>query len=480
MKLANSRRLLFFIFTLGLILRLAQRLPTLWDGDNSYYYLIARHIVQYADHPVKGPYAWAIKSQYPVIGYYILALPMLISSNLEFIISLIAATHALAVFPIYLIGKLLFNNRTGLLSALFFAVATNEIFYSRNILGGSLIIPLTVFSFAFFLIFLKKSKLGFFFLSYLFIFISSFIYYTPFLLLIPYAVWAYLKTKNYKLVFFSNLLLFLFFTLLNIPLIKTYIRDGVYPSFRPNFSIFKITGFVPLYLESIFRIEKLNILPAVIILLILLVGSILLNNLSLKKIAFLLFPIGIFLIAVSNNSEYCCSSYFTPVFPFYYLLIGYLGINIISAKKLSFRLSGFFLLFYFLSLISNSYDRLYRKQDDYLTKQKLAEQMIIEVRQNELQDFNTLMVLGNYIHSPSLWYFFEEKLEYQFSKFSGDSDFGINMINETPEYLFIVCDKEKIEKCHSKFLGKYGEYFMIKRMTDVGNFAVFLFKRLPT
>ncbi|HSW75704.1 MAG TPA: glycosyltransferase family 39 protein [Candidatus Saccharimonadales bacterium] len=91
--------------------------------------------------------------------YYLLAIPFLLSSGNPLISSIfLILIQCSTVILIYLFGKMLVNERVGIISSLLFAVSFNSILFARWLSNPPLSIPFVVLTMLFLLNFLKGSK----------------------------------------------------------------------------------------------------------------------------------------------------------------------------------------------------------------------------------------------------------------------------------------------------------------------------------
>jgi len=447
---------LLVLFIVGTFLRLI-RIPAQWDGDFAQFYLVANHIVKYKEFPAVGQYASAINFYYSPYSYYILAFLMLFNSSVQFIISVFALTHSLSVFTVYLIGKSLFDNsKTGLLAAFFFAIASTEIFYSRSLMGNTIVIPFTLMSFLFFILYMKKSKILHLLMSYGFIFFGGLFNYAHFPVVVIYAIYSCFKTGKILKVICLNMLFVLFYAAFNFPLLMIFDTKTIYFPYFSGINIYKSLYDIYLFLESVFAVDPSNIIKGLLLIWFLTGVNIFYKKYNFKPLFILFSSILIIYFLLSFICRTCYPSYYTSVYPFFYFCLSFLIVNLISLKKFFAWAVIYGALIFSVYIFTNDMHRMYFYDDTYENMDLIADKIIADAKFYGYHNFNAVVINGqNFWHSPTVWYFLEKKMNQKFAK-TATVPLGLEMAGK-PDGIYVICKDESI-KCLDFFKKKYNGY----------------------
>jgi len=175
-KLNNHQLKIILLLTAILILAALLRFYHL--GSRPLYWDEPQHTVGVASQSLSFIVSTNYGSNlYPLLLHFILPL-----GNTEFMARLPAALFGLlSVLGIFLVGKLLFGKKEGIIAALFLAVSTHSIYFSQQARGYSGLMLFSLFSLYFLLNALKENKMFFWVLYVLFSILNI---YTIFLALI--------------------------------------------------------------------------------------------------------------------------------------------------------------------------------------------------------------------------------------------------------------------------------------------------------
>lgn len=389
---------------------------------------------------------------------------MLLNSNLSFVIGFIAILHGLSILTVYHLGRLIFKSyKVGLVSAFFFTVSTAEIFYARSLMGNSLIIPVTLLSFLFFIKYLKGTNKNHLYLSYGLIYFSGFFNLSQLVIIFIYAFLVLIKERNILFTFLTNTLPLVIFVILNLPLLLFLKNNPVNNVLHFNFPINALPMSIYLFLESVFPIDNGNILPGGLVLLMLFAGNLIYSRKFLRPLflplAFIL--ITVLTVAILNNRG-CCSSYFTAVYPFYYLISAYLVCNLIKRTKKITSLIAFIFLLSLIYFFTNDLKPMYVKYEAYPLFEKVADLLIADAKNRNLDNFQVLVgdkdrASPNFWHSPTLWYFLEKKLNKKFIKVSNITESNLELAFDS-QTIYLFCEANSELLCRKNFRLHYSNY----------------------
>lgn len=475
--------LLFLLTILGLIVRLF-RLPSLWDGDFAQYFLVAQHIVKYGEIPLVGQYASAINGHYSPWGYYFLALIMSLSSQMTFVVGFLAVLHGLSIFTIYRIGGLIFKNKkTGFLAAFFFAVSSAEIFYARSLMGNSIIIPIILLSFFFLFKYMRTSYKKYLFYAYLLIFLSGLFNIAQLVVLPVYVLTEYIKDKKIKFSLAAIILLTTVYLILNIPLLLSLDIKFTSTPRMLNFSLQNFFSAIYLFFLSIFPSQPANILPAELVLAVLLFINFILVPKLIKPLLFPFLMIFITVLAVSLlNNRNCCSSYFTHVFPLFFLISAY-GIHALTKfRSFIVKILAFFFLIIIIYLITNDLHPMYIRYEAFPSTEKLTEEIIADAKRKKYNDFQVLVGDRDsgapiFWHSPTVWYFLENKLNKKFTRVTNENESNLEM-TAIPERIYLICESQAEKFCRENFSLGFSNFRAKYKIKHQGGLISFLYQKV--
>lgn len=464
--------LLFLMFIFGLSLRLI-KIPGMWIGDSATDYTIANHIVNFHEFPLKGPHPSAFPLPYSPVWYWFLALILIVNSKLTFLISVFAVLHSLSIITIYKIAKLLFNSgKTALLSAFFFATSSSEIYFSRNVWGNHVSIPFFLLSFFFFVKYLRTKEFFYLFFSIInILFISLFNYANlPFVLL--YALFIYLRTGKIRIILKYLFIFGILFAAMHFHLL--YSLDSFafkQSSGSGTFYPASVIRNIYLFLESVFPVSPQLINFAIFGLVILVIF-----NFKFKKLMLPVSFITLNILAGSFISSKCCYTYYTSVYPFFFLIVAYL----IFASWQKFKLWKKFLMvlfiIFFTRLFTADYKAMYARHDQYGLYSQVSEVIISDARANPriFNNFNTVFINDkDTVDSPIFWYFQEKGLKRRFAQVSAVR-LNLQMVVR-PAYLYLVCPDLEWSICRKIFPAEYPAYRLIKKFPNLDKYTIILY-----
>ena len=469
------RLVLIMLFIIGSVLRLI-KIPSGWDGDFAQFYLTAYHIVKYGEYPVVGQFASAINFYYPPFAYYFLAFLMLFNSSLEFVISFFAICHSLSILTVYALGRNLFDSpKTGLLSAFFFTFASTEIFYSRSLMGNSIVIPFMLLSLLFFTLYLKNSNKRHLIISYSLIFLSGLFNYAHFPFLLVYSIYTYFKTKRLFKIIFFNLLFIASFVLFNFPLLIVLKKNSLFlPSYQ-GINPEKLVQDLFLYFQSVFIFNPANIFKGYILVIVLTFINIFYKNYRFRPVLLLASLISATYLSLFFVCRECFPAYYTSVYPFFYLILSFLIINLINIKKKSARAVAYFSLIFSMFIFTNDIKSMYYFDRTYPDMEVIAEQIKADVIKYDRRNFNALVIFKkDYWHSPTIWYFLEKKMNIKLTRVA-ITPLGLEMSNQ-PANLYIICiDEDK--DCLGYIKTNYGHFSLKYQLSAELPYRVYLLEK---
>lgn len=311
-----------------------------------------------------------------------------------------AFLNLLACLSLYLISLNWKQKIAGLMSALLFAVSPLMIIYSQSMFNSYFLISFTIFSFLSFSIFLNKQKFCWLFLSGLFAGIALQANFLAYGLIISFLIWFILQKTKFWLKSFSFIIGVLLATspylifevrhqFFNTHGFILWLREG-------GGSGFTLFGFFRNIIESFgqifyFTLANQNLL--VTILLIAFLTSLILlfkkKDLFLKLI--LLF-LSITLVLARIYPGKMLDHYLGAVFPFVFLLFGYLFQKSLKSKfKIIISLIFAFIIFFNLSAYRFKTNNGYGMLDNWNMKETKKAAKIIA--NNADENFNIANLL---------------------------------------------------------------------------------------
>ncbi len=479
--------LLVVIVIVGLGFRLFRLSDLLWAQrgfDDQRDMLVSRHIVDFGETIGRGPLAGGgfnlIKNS--PYYYYLTAFLWFVSGGTPFSFSVTCLLLVSFVIPLsYLVGKQLWDKKTGLIAAAFFSLNQELIFESRHFTQPYLI-PL--FTLSLFWILTWKPSIKSVCLALCCLFIPLHFHYSI-LLFFPVGLWWILhvwlvifdegKTnkKQLALPFLVGIILGL------IWIFSTYTR---FPFDQIYFFVFNFTGSKGHFILNVqnsasllFKLlwSQVNLLKEAISVILLALTLFWPKVLRDQKSQRNFWIFNSFLISYLLSIFFggnLLQSYVSGFVPF--LLIGIaVGLRIIILKNrfVGYLLTGVLLI----ALTQTSKNALYfdLPATSYYEKSRQATNAIyqdynlnhIQLNNDNLEDFGVVtLVTGNPQPfdgwgTSGIWFLLEQKFKHPLVKLS---DWGVNSypLASNPTFLYMVCDHrtnpELIEKeCLNRFTG---------------------------
>ena len=462
--------LLILTLLFSFILRFYKFDQTLrFDADEAMAYLIAERIIEDKFLLLVGPFTSLGQSVnvVPPTYYYLITFLYWLFRSAIAVTFVFLLIEIAAVYFIFRFGQLLTGARTGMLSALYFAVSSSMISYSRDI-WMPYRLPFFI-AVSFYLIFLSSlKKSGRLLLLSLIFYVISLMYISSLLLFLPFIV-LYLqayKKINHKEKIYKGLLqiifaLFLFY----LPVFLFEIRNN-YPflDFIRNIStsnqnlitfgfenyISSLTANIKLFIRSIIAAD-FNFLPLIFLFLTLFIYSCSNKEIKFKK--------EILIILTVFSSGFLLSGFYggkiliyhlAPLYPFFFILSAYITsvINTALLKKFSianftvFTIILFFILKYFIGnfLAENSrFNNLSgyhnRNQGFYMEAQYI-------LQSSENKGFNIFTVTPDDktgYHTTSYYYVLNKFSEINRIPFNNAGNWLNPFPAEKKELLFLIC-----------------------------------------
>lgn len=466
----------------GLSLRLV-KMPAMWIGDSATDFLVAKHIVKFQDFPLTGPYPSAFPLPISPLWYWYLALFILINDKLPFMISVFALLHSLSIITVYGIGRLLFKGvKVALIAALFFTVSASEIYFSRNLWGNQVIIPFVLASVYFFLKYQKSQNVFELIVSLLFLLFANLITYASLPFILVYAYFIFKKTGNFKkavliLGFYGMIFILLHFhwiyTVKTLNMTPSHLKKDILPV-----SLLKNGYF---FLQSVFPFNPKTLKLAFIGL----VGLITINIKSFLKgflfIKPLMLPFSVITLTLIGGSlvrSECCYTYYTAVYPFFFLVIAFLLIYDWRLRNIFLKSISLFFIIFFTVLFTTDYKRMYDRHNQYLIYGEVTGRILEDTRRSgkKLSDFNAVFINDQvYVDSSIFWYFLEEKTAGKFAKVSNNR---LNLeINFWPQYLYVVCSDLELLICQKIMMDDFPEYRLSKKIPNFDKYIITLYSK---
>lgn len=445
---------IYVLLICGLYLRL-QKIPSDWNPDIAKQFLTSYHIVKFHEYPLVGPYAEGSDFFYPPFLDYFYSVPMLISTNIFFIIGLIAILHSLAIILIYLTGTLYYQNRyCGLLAAVFYTFATTEIFYSRSI-TGHIVIPFALISFYFFLQFLKTSKKILILISYLFMLTGSLFNYPLALFSIIYAWEIYKKYKSIVKPIALNTVFYFSLVCIHLPLLIN--SNGFDFTTRKQFIFSDLASYLNIFFESIFYHQESKVIGTTAFSVLLVINLIFQKSMIKKNrpLILLFFINFIFVVLIHNNL--CCTTYYLAVYPLFFIFSSYLAVNILKSKRIISKVFSLVLIMILILTLSANYEDMYTKHNKFTTFEEVADIIIKDTKIHSIDNYNAIFASPDLpiIFDPMIWYFFEVKTGKKVVNLVNNK-YKFEMIS-VPEVLYVYW-QNNYKSNPDRYLKKYKMY----------------------
>lgn len=496
--------LLFFILVCSILLRTFRFSQTLNLGtDQSMAYILANHILKYNHLLLVGPLTsfWEINLLPPIYYYLVTFLYLLLKS--EVLVSFSFTIFGIiAIYFLYKLSKTYFNVKTALISAHLFSFSLPMIEYSRDIWEPHLVPFFIILSFYFFILFAKKEKIIFYYLS-LTSFMISFMYVSSFTLLIPYLYISIMQTltvfKNkMKSVLFSILSISAFLMLTYLPvlffeathrfpslniMLKALQGETKYLSANGNFLQKIVNNFTIIYSSATNNLNgSLNILSMSILILFILKKFLYFpdKNKNFKNLVIITFTPFILSGFYQQKAEIYR---FASIYPFFYLLLSYFLYNFFNflLSKKNYLIIIFFtiiitLIYFYPATIGLRKLIINRNHKLFIH----ADETVKEILKHSNWPFS-MYIMTPYEtqnhHGTSYYYALEKKLNRNIIEFNDRGNWINQNLNLKYKTIFLICKEfnnytEASNYCHNSFKKLY-------KFKDIGNFTSngdFIFK----
>lgn len=355
--------LLIAIIILGACLRLYRLSETnILPGDAERDLLIARDIILYHQYPLIGP-PTSLGWLYLSLAIYYLWATILYIGRLSFIFPAIFTIlmDIVAIYFFYKLGKLAFDEKTGILSALFYASSPYLIIHSSVPLHVNLMPLFAVLFYLFLFNFFENQKPKYYLLSWVMLGILLHLHATAIILMCILLILTYKKTKH-RLIFTGLEI----FTVIISPWIVSALLNNnlqmigkllVWFPYRISSAVGFITDKNLLTMEKLIQafntitaaIQSIIFIPDRYIALIIFISCIIIAILKRKELKFINLILAVFFTGLLIHGQ-PSEQYFIAFVPMILLFIAF----ILSRKKIGRAVAFFIVLFNILFTISFS------------------------------------------------------------------------------------------------------------------------------
>ena len=491
---------LFLILCFGAYLRFS-RYPPIWTVDTARDLLMGLHISRFHEIPAVGHWALGMSIPYPPYYYYFLGLLSYISADLFFIFSVFVFIQLAGIIALYKIGALLYGKKTGLLAGLLYAISAITVISGAMIETVFLNIPVFLFSALSIIIFYRRSKIRFAYLSIFLILLSSAIHASsvPFLFLFVFLALVKLTGKSLARIFTFLLLVSSMILVFYSPVIRYYPFPEFLSLLSPGNPPFSPIGFFPAFFQNWEKLLRLLFfsrpLPIIYFIFYFFILLFLLLYNSPKRIKALLFPLGCityFLLSAAVFPEEIHLHYLTVLIPFVFLTVSFLLTENFKSRYLfpgviTLSLSAVLLLIFLNGLtgpvpwVVGNY-RVYEKLADTIFT---GTRKIKKLSRFDRGDFYRVLVIApedDYKNSFLLWYFLEKKYRQKLVKIA-DTRKDFIPVGET-ELDFLVCDLSSVPDFDPECLQEYsrvypGNNYQRSMETNDSNYTTHVFTKAP-
>lgn len=417
---------LLLIMSLATFLRVYNLKSSLiLSADQAAAFLLADRIINHGHIILVGPFTslWKVNLLAPTY-YYLITLFYYFLRN-ELIVSYVFSLFGIvSIFVVYLLGRELFNSKTGLLAAVLYAISNTMISYSRNIWEPHLV-PFFISLSLYLLLISKRKSSILLFLTSLFSFFVSLMYVSSFILIPFYltlcvSVLRYIKRIRMVSSVILTMLIFLFFFILFYIPVLIYESQNQFPSLvylqevfygrtdfiQYDFSLYfqSLSNHLNLLFTSIFlqNIPYYVLLPFTLFF-VLKVKRVIRSIIKNKALTMLyILTIGPLLLT-GIYQEQAQSYRLSALFPFILILFAYITKSFFDKRKKhnpdSYVISYFFSYLIVTFLINNIYSASYvvkdQKENNFDRSVKVA-RFIYDNAKEESFSINTIAFLpGN-------------------------------------------------------------------------------------
>jgi hypothetical protein len=463
-KIDAHHLLLAAIVILGITLRFTNLDSMVWEqigNDESRDMLVAEHIIKNGEKVMRGPLAaagfnWLLNSP---IYFYLVAIIWFFTKTPPAFMNAWALLLGLLPIAAYYIGKEIKNKQLGLISAAMFALNTELIYESRQLLQPFL---LPIFSTLFLWMILKTHKNNnFFYISAaIFFLILPVHFHYGVLLTIPIGsililkYWIKLIKKDSSL---KNIVIpiFTFLSISVLWLLLTY-RNFVFDQF--GFFILNAEDSSPLFIQKIARISlktewmifrEKSMFFSIIILFSTIFSSLMLERKKDdKNKIFTVFLLSLSLVFMFISNGYVADTYLLSILPFFLILISIGIYQIIKFKPIL----GLILLTAVLTKqYANSFEMTaFPYQDVSFYEQKKEMSKIIldnHLNNNESEDLNFALAFIKERNTlpfdgwgtSSFWFHLEEMTN---ERLTVITDYGVNIkpLVKNATAIYLICE----------------------------------------
>gem|GEM_PF-5940036 len=476
----------------------------LGGGESSRDYLIAHNMVKYHEFVLTGPWSsiYGDVKNSPLY-YYLLSFILLIHDDFVFLLAINILMQVATNALIYLIGKRVFNSKTGFVAALLFSFSMQTLYRSQYLFQPFFIEPFVNLSFfLLFIAFVTRQFKPLVFAVSLATF-SAVIHNSGYSVLPFFFLIAFLILRQEKKSFKKYVSLFLvpLLVLLVSYLPVLFYFQMYHVSFYSRVILGKSVWGGSTYISSLGQFKENFIMNLRFIF----------DNFSLPFNILYYIPVGFLIIAFKRNRSlkfilviaifiiqtvFFCSFltsgntflYLTPILGLFSLLLSALVIDIFSGN-IAYDMVAFVIVLYLLTTISGGFNTLQKKngETNFQRLDTITNLIIQNVKQiqseknySELTFFQvTSYRTGNYSASDAVILVpLENKLDMRFVKNNEGGD-GYTQMN-TNDYVFLACydlwGAYDRTQCISTF-NTNKSYEMLKTVYDSEPVSVFLLRK---
>jgi 4-amino-4-deoxy-L-arabinose transferase-like glycosyltransferase len=443
-------------------------------GDSARDLLVARHIASYGEKITVGHSASGFGQifYYPPYYYYLLALLYKIVPTAEFFVIFFAVLDTISILLVFLIGKEIIDQRTGLISAVFYSLSAH--FILNQIGAVNFAAPLFWISYWLFLRSLKKKEILLFSISFGVLLLSSTITYSaiifiPYYLIIMFYIYKYRINKILLTLTAALLLVAIWYS----PLLFTFNIQMLFARMSPlrvltfsyNLPIIFFTNTIALVSE-LFLKKKVYILSIFPIFAFLFIAP----NLR-KKFFYIITPVIYLLVFASVKSGEIYPWWFLISEPFILISLGFGVVSLWQAKQQILAIASVVILVhllfqgYYCQHWGNSL--IHAKQ---IAKEIILASKTIEIQQKYKNNNFFQVVLSTATedswHTTTLLYWLEVLTNKKFVKLE-NRDESVIQVNKD-NYVFWFCldyaDENTKRSCFNKYIKSKNQYYLVNTM----------------
>lgn len=476
------------------------------NGEVQRDYLVGRHIAYFGERVLTGPCClWNGtfgNLRHSPVYYYFIAFLLRLFDNLMWVSFVNLALQVLSVWLLFKIGQLLFNSKTGLVAATFFALSSYGVEQSVYMWQPRLMSAFFLLTALLLTLTWKKHERRFLFVALpLFIFAGS-IHSSLFALmpsLIVLIVYFFRKKILDRNLIFFLIIESLFGWLIAygsvvVFLIQTKIVQGYLQKALVDLWVHSSQEFVNqivTIIQQLFMSFFSSIHPLTLSTGLILTGIVFFrvkqkdsHNTSLVILLGIVLQ---FVVVVAFIKAPIWQFYLTPLFPLLFLIVAY-GLTIVRQRNTQEKIVKAILYLFFIWMFSNSLSFLNPRLRTITQVDEGVESMVTEIkdiaRQKGTQqlDFFQMFVVSKGVRSPPLadlvfWVPLEKKLQTQLFTLTDEAQ-SYALGPKSHEFVFLICQSDPgmvtEYECMSYFAKAYPFHKIKKQIYVKQSFHIYL------